>query len=170
MAESPFRLKDLRIVVSDGSEHRTFAKVDLLDSGHGLMIYDYQSRMKLSVHQDGQDFARVAGSGQSTIPTTSVPFSDIQHRVVYRAPIPPDSLSQLPPYTGPIDNCLVFSSTVFPSNGTFAAEIVDNSRLSAVLDTWHHHPDYVSAQTWRPTGAGKAVILTILNQRSTGSW
>ena len=126
MPDSSIPLKDLRILVSDGSEYRSYAKVDVLDSGNGLMIYDYQTRTKLSVHSDGKDFSRVAGSGQHPTPSTSVPFSDIQHRAVRRVSIPAESLVQLPRYTGPVDGCIVFSSTVFPSNGTFAAEVVDD--------------------------------------------
>ena len=53
------------------------------------------------------------------------------------------------------------------SNATFAAEIVDDTRLPNVLDAWHKHPDYVSAQTCRANELGKTVILTVLNNRST---
>jgi len=168
MSDPLLPLSKLRVLVADTIGYRSFAKVDLLDDGNGLLVYDYASGTKLSAHSDGKEYRRVPGVGTPTTPTTSIPFSDILHRKVYEAPIPPHSLETLPPYSGTTQNAFVFSSTVFPSNGTFAAEVADDSRLSAVLDGWGRHPDYVSAQTWRPTGTGKHVILTLLNKRSTG--
>jgi len=157
MADQSSPLSKLRVLVQDGTGYRSFAKVDLLDSGHGLLVYDYGSGMKLSAHSDGKDYRRVRGVGAATTPTTSIPFSDILHRVIYQEPIPPHSLQRLPQYSGSTQHAFVFPSTVFPSNGTFAAEIVDDSRLSAVLNEWEQHPDYVSAQTWRscPASRGK---------------
>lgn len=161
-------LSDLRILVHDQerSELRRYAKVDLLDGGNGLMIYDYESRTKLSLHEDGTVYERTAGAGEHTAPGTTIPFSKIQQQTVRQVSIPPDSLTRLPVYTGNPEGHLVFSSTVFPSNGTFAAEIVDDSRVAETRAAWETRPDYVSAQTWRPTGTGKTVFLTILNQRS----
>ena len=169
MTDRELPLSKLRILVQDGTGYRSFAKVDLLDAGNGLLLYDYGTGLKLSAHSDGREYRRVPGVGAATTPTTSIRFSDIAHRTVYEAPIPPCGLESLPPYQGPTENAFVFSSTVFPSNGTFAAEIADDRRLTAVLEGWKQHPDYVSAQTWRPTGTGKNVVLTVLNRRSTGA-
>ncbi len=96
-----------------------------------------------------------------------MPFSDIQHERISAVPIPVDATNQLPLYHGDrVDDAFVFSSTVMNSNGTFAAEIVDDSQLSETLSAWQACPDYVSAQTCRSNELGKTVILTVLNQRS----
>lgn len=144
--------------------------VGFLDGGAGLMIYDYQTARKVSYHSDGHVYDRIAGAGQQASPSTSVPFSDIEHEQVVQVPIPVDATANLPLYQGSQTNsAFTFSSTVMNSNGTFAAEIVDNSLVSQVLKSWEDRPDYVSAQTCRSNLLGKTVILTILNERSTGS-
>lgn len=161
-------LGELRILVQDGSLYRKYAKVDWLDSGNGVLIYDYQTGRKLSRHSDGRIWDRIGGAGQPASLSTSVPFSDIEHEQVYAVPIPVDATNELPLYHGErIADAFVFSSTVMNSNGTFAAEIVDNSRLSRTLAAWRAHPAYVSAQTCRSNELGKMLILTVLNQRST---
>ena len=158
-------LSKLRILVQDGDRFFSYAKVDLLDAGNGLLIYDYASGEKLSRHSDGRTFARVPGSGANPPPTTSVPFSQIRREVVRAVSIPVDVTQRMSTYSGDTTKCFVFSSTVLPSNGTFAAEVVDSGEVEPVLETWRNYPDYVSAQTYRPTGTGKTVILTILNKR-----
>jgi hypothetical protein len=160
-------LSKLPIVAKDGEGLYSYAKVDLLDSGNGLMIYDYYTKEKLSRHSDGKVYKRVVGVGGDASPTTSLPFSQIQHEQVRTVPIPVDATAKLPPFKGNPASAMVFSSTVLSSNGTFAAEIADATQLQRVLRAWQAHPDYVSAQTWQPTGTGKVVILTVLNQRST---
>ena len=158
-------LSKLRILAQEGSRFFKYAMVDLLDSGNGLMIYDYQTREKLSRHSDGKSFSRVAGSGSKPQATTSVPFSQIKREVVKWASIPSDATLRMSTYSGDTEKCFIFSSTVLKSNGAFAAEVADTSALQPVLEAWKNHPDYVSAQTYRATGTGKTVILTILNKR-----
>lgn len=165
---SPEPLSKLRILVRDGHHYYTYAKVDLLDDGNGLLIFDYLSKEKVSVHADGKTFTRTAGAARHPLTTTSVPFSEIGRQIVRAVPIPSDATYRLAPYSGDVSGAFVFSSTVMNSRGSFAAEVVDNSYLAAAIDAWAHHPHYVSAQTYRPTGTGKAIILTVLNQRSTG--
>ena len=161
-------LSNLPILVKDGERYFKYAKVDLLDGGQGLLIYDYQTREKISRHADGKTYTRVVGTHSKPSPTTTVPFSQVQREVVRSVPIPSDATVRGSTFRGDVSKALIFSSTVLSSNGTFAAEIVDGGQLKAVLTSWQHHPDYVSAQTYRPAGAGKAVILTVLNRRSTG--
>ena len=165
--KSTAALTDLRILAHDGTDHFSYAKVDLLDQGNGLLVYDYVTGEKLSRHSNGNVFTRIPGSGTYPPPTTTVPFSQIQHEIVRRVAIPSTATHQLPRYTGDPSDAFVFSSTVLRSDGWFAAEVVDDAQLQATLAAWRAQPDYVSAQTWRPTGTGKTVVLTVLNQRST---
>jgi hypothetical protein len=158
-------LSNLRILAKEGSRFFKYAKVDLLDGGNGLLIYDYCSREKLSRHSDGRQFARVPGVAGGPDPTTSVPFSQIRREVVKEVAIPSNATERMSTYSGDAKKCFVFSSTVLSSNGTFTAEVVDSAELQPVLDAWKNHPEYVSAQTHRPTGTGKTVVLTILNKR-----
>jgi len=158
-------LSDLRILAQEGSRFFKYAKVDLLDGGNGLLIYDYQTREKLSRHSDGKTFSRVPGSASQPPPTTSVPFSQIKREVVKWVSIPSDATLRMSTYSGDTKKSFIFSTTVLKSNGAFAAEVVDSAALEPALDAWKNHPDYVSAQTYRDTGTGKAVILTILNKR-----
>ena len=160
-------LSKLLILVRDGGKLFKYAKADLLDGGNGLLLYDYQTREKVSRHSDGNVFSRVAGSGHHPQPTTTLPFSEIRHEVVRTVPIRSDATFNLPLCERRrSSNAFVFSSTVMRSNGTFAAEVVDETQLPEVLAAWQDHPDFVSAQTCRPTGHGKTVILTVLNARS----
>ena len=106
--------------------------------------------------------------GPGAAPSTSVPFSQIQHEIVRAVEIRSNATLEGTTYRGAISKAFVFSSTLLQSRGRFAAEIVDETQLQPVLTSWHQHPDYVSAQTYHPTGTGKVVILTVLNQRSTG--
>lgn len=159
-------MSKLRILMRDGDAYYKYANVDWLDGGNGLLIYDYASGEKLSRHEDGHIYSRIAGAGEHSAPSTTVPFSDISHETVRQVPIPPEVAPQLQPYQGDESNCFVFSSTCLSSNATFAAEIVDDENLSPVLEMWTQHPDYVSAQTCRSNEAGKSVVLTVLNSRS----
>jgi hypothetical protein len=156
---------DLRILAQEGNRYFKYAKVDSLEAGNGLLIYDYHTGEKISRHSDGKVYTRVAGSGARVPPSTSVPFSQIQREVVRSVSIPSDATQRMSTYSGNTQNCFIFSSTVLSSNGAFAAEIVDLAALQPALEAWKHHPDYVSAQTYRGTGTGKAVILTVLNKR-----
>jgi hypothetical protein len=158
-------LSKLRILARDGDRFFSYAKVDLLDGGNGLLIYDYHSGEKLSRHSDGKTFTRVPRSGASPAPTTSVPFSQIKREMVRTVSIPVDATQRMSTYSGDPSKSFVFSSTVLRSNGAFAAEVVDTAELPAVLETYRNRSDYVSAQTYHPTGTGKTVLLTILNER-----
>ena len=158
-------LSNLRILAKDGSRFFKYAKVDLLDGGNGLLIYDYYSNEKLSRHSDGKRYARVPGVAGGPQPTTSVPFSQIKREVVKEVAIPANATERMSTYSGDAKKCFVFSSTVLSSNRTFTAEVVDSGELDPVLAAWKNHPEYVSAQTYRPTGTGKTVVLTILNKR-----
>ena len=166
MVSNP-RLNKLRIVADDHGTLYSYAKVDLLDQGNGLLIYDYESGEKLSRHSDGTAYSRVPGSTSPPSITTSVPFSQIEHEVVRSVEIRSDATNRLPLYQGGRDHAFVFSSTVLQSRGAFAAEIVDEAHVDVVLEAWRLHPLYRSAQTCLATGTGKAVVLTVLNQRST---
>ncbi len=164
----PKPLSKLPILVQDGDRYFKYAKVDLLDGGNGLLIYDYPTGEKVSRHADGKVYARVPGVGSGAGPSTSVPFSKIQHEIVREVAIPSDATVRGTTFRGDFSKAFIFSSTVLNSRGTFAAEIVADASLEPVLNSWRQHPAYVSAQTYRATGTGKTVILTVLNQRSTG--
>jgi hypothetical protein len=156
------------VLVRDEDTYYKYAKVDWLDEGQGLFLYDYHIGEKLSRHSNGNVYRRPAGAGQHVPPTTAVPFSDITHEVVKQVPIPSNvsvGLEQCSRATP--SNAFVFSSTALQSNATFAAELVDDSLLSNVLQAWQNHPDYVSAQTCRANNLGKNVVLTVLSSRST---
>jgi hypothetical protein len=158
------------ILIRDGDAVFKYAKCDRLEGGNGLLIYDYETGEKLSRHSDGNIYSRVGGSGEHLPPTTSVPFSSIGHEIVKDVAILSDVTFRLKPHTGPIpSNALVFSSTVLSSNGTFAAELVDDGQLPSVLRSWENHPAFVSAQTCRQLAQGKTAILTVLNRRSSGT-
>ena len=166
----PPLLSDLRVLVKDQDRYYTYAKVDVLDGGNGLMLYDYYTGEKVSRHSDGRVWSRKGGGGSQTAPTTAIPFSDIEREAVRAVAIPSDATRELPLYKGDPANAFIFSSTVLSSHGRFAAEVVADAILEPTLSAWRQHPDYLSAQTWQRTGTGKTVILTVLNQRSTGSW
>jgi len=87
---TPPSLSKLRILVRDADRYYSYAKVDLLDGGNGLLVYDYYTGEKLSRHSDGRVYSRTPGSGSQPAPTTTVPFSNIQQEVVRAVPIPPE--------------------------------------------------------------------------------
>lgn len=160
-------LRKLRILVKDGSSYYKYGKLDWMDNGEGLLLYDYESGEKLSRHRN-QTFLRVAGSGEHHAPSTAIPFSDVTREIIREVPIPSDATQRLPQYHGEPTGAFVFSSTVVSSRGTFAAELVQDSRVAETIAAWERRPEFVSAQTCRANDLGQSVVLTILNQQSTG--
>ena len=158
----PEPLSKLPILVKEGDRYYKYAKVDLLDGGNGLLIYDYHSGEKVSRHSDGNVYARIPGTGSSLAPTTTIPFSQIEREVVRSVPIPSDTTVRGSTYSGDVSRALVFSSTVLRSNGTFAAEIVADAQLVPVLASWRNHPRL-------PERANMATYWNRENSHSVGS-
>lgn len=163
-------LPEFRVLCgTEDDEHYRYAKIDWLDDGDGVLMYEYGPERKLSRHEDGNTFDGVVGQEIDRSATTRIPFSDIEREEIRNVRIPSDltqNLERLNGSPGPHD--FTFSSTVLnASHATFAAEIVDDRNREAVLDLWQEHPDYVSAQTAVSNEAGKSLVLTVLNSRST---
>lgn len=161
-------ISKIPILIEQKGTYYKYAKVDSLDAGKGVLIYDYRGGRKISRHADGTRWDRIAGAGEHVPPATSVKYSDIRHEVIWEVPLPVDTLEHLDPLAGTVpSNAFVFSSTVLSSYGTFAAELVADEDVDAVAKAWARNPYYVSAQSCRTNVNGKTLILTALNRGTT---
>jgi len=57
-------LKNLRVLIEDDGRHYRFAKADVLDKGHGVMLWVEPNLLKTSRHSDGRTFSGGVGSGR----------------------------------------------------------------------------------------------------------
>jgi hypothetical protein len=157
-------LKDLRVLIDDEGRYYRFAKADVMDQGHGLIVWLEPNQIKTSRHSDGRTLSGEAGRGQAREQSLRVPFSDIRHELVCCIPIPSDATITGKPFSGTTGKAFVFPSSALRSNSSFAAELADAEDLPHVLRAWEAHPGVVSAQTWVSSGAGKALVLTIVSE------
>ena len=147
-----------------------YAYVDRLDQGDGLLVVIPYIREKASRHRDGETYDGSFGTGEDRPLEVRVPFSEITDEIVKSAPITSGVITEEFRLTGLVpENALIFSSTVLHSASSFAAQVVDDSRLSKALRAWETHPDVLSAQTYRSNERGKTIILSVIHAASEGS-
>ena len=106
-------------------------------------------------------------TGNERFIETRVPTSEISRELINYIELP-SSLSEPPVFRGKIqNNDLLLQTTSVGTAPRLAVEIVEDERLSGVLNTWKSHSTAPDVQTYADKGIGQSLVIAVAGSLTT---